>query len=192
MQGKKLSSKFYQRSALKVAPDLLGKYLVYGKKAAKIVEAEAYVGQNDLACHASKGKTKRNQAMFLEGGHTYIYLIYGIYYCLNIVTGRKDNPEAVLIRALEQENCDGPGKLCREFGLNRLHNGLDISTPLNINPEHGRGIDLRKDPIYIEDRGEKIPKNKIIKTARIGVEYAKNYAKKPWRFLIKDSLHPRK
>jgi len=172
----RLFRKFYERSALKVAPDLLGKYLVYKNKAAKIIEVEAYVGAKDLACHASRGKTKRNEAMFLEGGHIYIYLIYGIYHCLNIVTGKKDSPEAVLIRALEYENCDGPGKLCREFGLSRSHNGLD----------------LEKGPIYIEDRGVKIPKNNITKTLRIGVEYAGIYAKKPWRFLIKDVKIPRK
>ena len=171
-----LPKKFYLRPALNVAPNLLGKYLVYGKKAGKIIEVEAYVGTKDLACHASRGKTKRNEAMFLEGGHTYIYLIYGIYYCLNIVTGKKDNPEAILIRALEKENCDGPGKLCRAFGLSRSHNGLD----------------LEKGPIYIEDRGIKIPKNQILKTPRIGVSYAGSFAKKPWRFLIKDANLPRK
>ena len=164
-----LPRKFYLRPTLEVAKDLLGKYLVYKDKAGKIIEVEAYIGQKDLACHASKGKTKRNEAMFLEGGHIYIYLIYGIYHCLNIVTGKKDSPEAVLIRALEDENSDGPGKLCRVFGLSRSHNGLD----------------LRKGPIYIEDRGVKIPKNQILKTPRIGVDYAGSDAKLPWRFLIK-------
>ena len=173
MTHKKLSRKFYRRSALKVAPELLGKYLVYGKKAGKIIEVEAYVGQKDLACHASKGKTKRNEAMFLQGGHTYIYLIYGMYHCLNIVTGKKDSPEAVLIRVLEWENCDGPGKLCRKFGLTRAQNGLDLT----------------KGPIYIEDRGVKFAKNEIIRTPRIGVSYAGQWAKKPWRFLINNSQY---
>jgi len=182
-----LPRKFYLRPTLPVAKDLLGKYLVYKNKSAKIIEVEAYVGQKDLACHASKGKTKRNEAMFLDGGHIYIYLIYGIYHCLNIVTGKKDHPEAVLIRALEYEDCDGPGKLCRKFGLTRAQNGLDLTTPLKVNPEQSRGIDLTKGPIYIEDRGVIIPKNQIISTPRIGVAYAGKWAKKPWRFLVSDS-----
>ncbi len=166
-----LPRKFYLRPTLQVAQDLLGKYLVYKSKSAKIIEVEAYIGQNDLACHASHGKTKRNQAMFLEGGHIYIYLIYGIYHCLNIVTGKKDNPEAVLIRALGKEGCDGPGKLCRKFSLNKNHNGLDLT----------------KWPIYIEDRGEKVPPKDIGRAPRIGVDYAGKWAKKPWRLFIKNS-----
>lgn len=168
-----LKRNFYLKPTLQVAKNLLGKYLVYKDKSAKIIEVEAYIGQKDLACHASKGKTKRNEAMFLEGGHTYIYLIYGIYHCLNIVTGKREHPEAILIRALEYEGCDGPGKLCRKFGLKRAQNGLDLT----------------KGPIYIEDRGVKIAKNRIIGTSRIGVAYAGKWAKKPWRFLIKDSKY---
>ena len=166
---------FFERKTLKVAKDLLGCFLVRKISGRKIIgciiETEAYCGPEDLANHASRGRTKRTEVMFGPAGQAYIYLIYGIYHCLNIVTGKKDTPEAVLIRALEYENSDGPGKLCRAFGLSRSHNGLD----------------LKKGPIYIEDRGVKIPKNQILKTPRIGVAYAGSFAKKPWRFLIKDA-----
>jgi DNA-3-methyladenine glycosylase len=177
----KLPRQFYTRSTLTVAKELLGKYLVFKNKSAKICEVEAYIGQNDRACHASAGKTKRNLTMFYLGGHSYVYLIYGIYHCLNLVTEKEGFPAAVLIRALEYPNANGPGKLCREFAINLSHNGLDLTDS----------------QMYIEDRparhasqgdadgGE--PNPKIFKTPRIGVDYAGKDAKLPWRFCLKNS-----
>ncbi len=168
-----LPRKFYQKPTLKVAQELLGKYLVFKNMAAKIVETEAYIGQKDLACHASKGRTKRNEVMFGKAGYTYIYMIYGMYFCLNIVTGKIDCPEAVLIRALECAGCNGPGKLTRTFGLITKQNGLDLT----------------RSELYIEDRGEPVTRANIVQTRRIGVDYAGVWAKKPWRFIIKNSPH---
>lgn len=131
-----------------------------------ITETEAYAGFNDLASHGSKGMTKRNKAMFQEGGRAYVYLIYGIYHCLNLVTEKKDYPSAVLIRGLDYPNADGPGKLCREF---------------KIRKETHNGISLLGNVLWVEDRGLR-PK---IKTGRrVGVDYAGKCALWPWRFFI--------
>lgn len=183
----RLQRAFYLRPTLEVARDLLGKYLVFQNKSGKIVEVEAYIGHDDLACHASSGKTKRNEVMFFRGGHAYIYIIYGLYHCLNIVTEKEDFPAAVLIRAIELEGANGPGKLCRAFGLTRDHNGLDLTTTLKVNPERSRGVDLTKPPLYIEDREEQITQSQIAQTPRIGVDYAGKSAQLPWRFIIKNS-----
>ena len=174
----KLPRQFYLQPTLKVAQELLGKYLVFKGKSARIIETEAYIGENDQACHASKGRTKRTETMYLQGGHAYIYLIYGMYYCFNIVTEKAGFPAAVLIRALDLPNTDGPGKLCREFGLSKRQNGLDLTAS----------------ELYIEDRparrsfsegGGDIAK-KILKTPRVGVAYAGADAKKLWRFVLSD------
>jgi DNA-3-methyladenine glycosylase len=197
----KLKRKFYNRPTLTVAKELLGKYLVHkiGKKKliGKIVETEAYVGPRDLASHASRGRTKRTELMFGPPGHAYIYLIYGMYFCFNIVTERKDYPAAVLIRAIEPiplippllkgarvislplkkgelegvKPTNGPGKLCRY---------LQIDKRLN-------GIDLTGNVLWIEDRGVKIPKNQIDSARRIGVEYAGRWKNKKWRFYIESN-----
>lgn len=165
----KLSRSFYTRPTLQVAKELLGKYLVFRDKSAKITEVEAYIGQKDQACHAACGKTKRNEVMFKKGGFAYIYLIYGIYHCLNITTENEGFPAAVLIRAVDHPDANGPGKLCRYFGLTKVQNGVDIT----------------RSELYIEDRGDRIAKSQIIATPRIGVDYAGKDAKLPWRFLIK-------
>ena len=118
---KRLDRKFFNRNTVLVAKELLGKFLVrrIGKKIikARIIETEAYCGTKDLACHASKGLTERTKVMFGPAGFSYVYMIYGMYHCLNIVTEKEGNPSAVLIRALDCENCDGPGKLCRELKI---------------------------------------------------------------------------
>lgn len=176
----KLPRLFYTRPTLKVARELLGKYLVYKRKSARICEVEAYIGQDDKACHAHSGKTKRNEVMFRRGGHAYIYLIYGLHHCLNITTEKEGFPSAVLIRAVEhpqahgsvsaRQTLDGPGKLCRYFGLTKTQNGLDLT----------------RSKMYIEDRQENIRPNQIVQTPRIGVNYAGKDAKLPWRFTIRE------
>ena len=108
----KLPYEFYHRPCLEVARDLVGKILVCGDKKLRISETEAYCGEEDTACHAHKGRTKRTEVMYMEAGTIYIYLCYGIHWLLNIVTGEEDHPEAVLIRACLDAN--GPGKLTRK------------------------------------------------------------------------------
>jgi len=154
----KLKRSFYLRPTIEVAQDLLGKFLVrrYRGKIyqAEICETEAYRGFDDKACHGHKSRTKRNEMMFHHGGLAYVYLIYGVYHCLNLVTENKDFPSAVLIRGLDCKNCDGPGKLCRAFKITKKNcNGLDICS--NI--------------LWIEDRGAKV---KYEKLKRVGVDYA--------------------
>ncbi len=160
---------FYIRPTLKVARNLLGKYLVFGKRAGKIIEVEAYIGQDDQACHAARGMTRRNQVMFKQGGFAYVYLIYGIYHCLNITTEKSSFPSAILIRAIDNAYSNGPGKLCRYFGITRKDNGLDLT----------------RSDLYIEDRGVIILPKDIRQSTRIGVEYAGRSAKLPWRFCLK-------
>ncbi|MFA6410878.1 MAG: DNA-3-methyladenine glycosylase [Candidatus Buchananbacteria bacterium] len=175
----RLPQQFYNQPTLKVAQQLLGKFLVHkiGKKTiiSLITETEAYVGPKDKASHASRGKTPRTEIMFGQPGFWYIYLIYGMYYCLNVVTEKNDYPAAVLIRAvkLQPENnklkTDGPGKLCR---------ALKIDKKLNGQPAFG------KTSLWIEDNGLKIKPSQIKKAPRIGVDYAKEYKDKLWRFYL--------
>jgi DNA-3-methyladenine glycosylase len=186
-----LPRSFYDRDAIGVARDLLGKTLVRelgGERlSARIVETEAYVGPHDLACHASKGMTDRNRVMFGEPGHAYVYFIYGMYYCLNLVTGHAGYPAAVLIRACEplegievmrrlrkkaKKDLDlmsGPGKLCIALGIDRALNGADVCD--------GRGLFVLDAP----------PVKGIVSCKRIGVDYAGEYRDKPWRFYIKNN-----
>src|SRR5688500_18059222 len=129
---KKLPRSFYARDAQSVANDLIGSVLIRGNRRARIVETEAYIGEHDLACHASKGRTNRTEVMFGEAGHAYVYCIYGMYDMLNIVTGRIGTAQAVLIRAAEplddwDADLSGPGKLCRALGITvKKDNGLDL------------------------------------------------------------------
>jgi DNA-3-methyladenine glycosylase len=185
---KKLKRYFYNQPTLKVAKNLLGKYLVMksGKDllSGKIVETEAYIGKSDPASHAYRGVTPRNKIMFGKPGFAYIYLTYGMYHCLNFVTEKDGFPAAVLIRALEPEEgiemmmrnrkiseiknlTNGPGKLCQALELDRNLNGADLCS----NGE-------RK--IWVEDRKEK--PGKITSTSRIGIDEGKD---KKWRFYIK-------
>ncbi len=187
IRHKKLNRDFYLRPTLEVAQDLLGKYLVYNNNGQKIsvrlVEVEAYIGEDDPACHAAVGKTARNEIMYGTGGFSYIYFIYGMYNCLNIVTERVSYPAAVLIRGAEpiegieimQENypgakngryTDGPGKLCKALGLTREKNALDLTG----------------NSLYLENRDYKV--KKIIKTIRIGIKKA---TRCQWRFFDADS-----
>jgi DNA-3-methyladenine glycosylase len=185
---KRISKKFYIQPTLKVAKELLGKYLVrkIGKEklAGKIVETEAYIGPQDKASHAYCWKmTERNKVEYLEGGRIYIYLCYGMYWQLNFTTEKKGKPECVLIRALEPVSkyknlkeiknlTNGPGKLCRWLKLDKSFNGEELD---------------KSKRIWLEDRGEKIKKSRIKAARRIGIDYALSWAKKPWRFYIKDN-----
>ena len=121
---------FFLRPTLQVAKELLGKRMIFYDKSAIITETEAYIGTDDPACHASRGLTKRTEVMFRRGGYSYVYLIYGMYHCLNFVTEDAGFPAAVLIRGLltdNNEHFDGPGKLCRAFGITKDHNKIDIT-----------------------------------------------------------------
>ncbi len=173
--SKTLTRAFFNRPTLTVARALIGKYLVRenwnGRIAGKIIEVEAYVGGQDKACHASKGRTARTEVLFGPPGVSYVYLIYGMYHLLNVVTERVDFPAAVLIRAIEIEGAliDGPGKICRELDIDRSLNRLDMT--------EGRQL-------WFEDRGASGIRKKIGRFPRIGVEYAGSWAKKPWRFRL--------
>jgi len=192
--NKKLSRQFYRQPTLKVAKALLGKYLVrrigQQKLVGRIVETEAYLGYQDEASHAFGKITARNEIMFALAGFWYVYLIYGIFSCLNIVTEKKGFPAAVLIRALEpiegigtmkrlrkksnlRDLSSGPGKLCQ---------ALKIDRSLNKTKAFGQNCCL-----WIEQRKE--PNNfKIGSSGRIGVDYAGPYwASRPWRFFIKNN-----
>ncbi|MDP1845901.1 MAG: DNA-3-methyladenine glycosylase [Candidatus Moranbacteria bacterium] len=181
-----LPRKFYSRPTLKVAQDLLGCFLVrkYRGKIwrAMITETEAYVGEKDLACHASKGRTPRTEVMYGEPGHAYVYMIYGMYHCLNIVTEKKDFPAAVLIRAVEiidnppllnkervGVRLNGPGKLCKFLKIDRKLNKWDLT---------------KKDKLWLEHRGSKIKLDKIKKSKRIGIDYAQHCRESLWRFTL--------
>lgn len=193
MDERKLTYDFYKRNAIEVAKDLLGKYLIrkIGTKdiICKIVETEAYIGPEDKACHAyDNKKTKRTKSMFKSGGNLYIYQIYGIHYCLNIVTNLKEKPEAVLIRAIEPiegldiikrnrkiksekiENLtNGPGKLTKALLINKKFDGYNI---------------INGDEIYIiKPINEK--EKEIVQRKRINIDYAVEYKDKLWRFYIK-------
>ncbi len=187
-EGKKLKRGFYLRPTLVVAQELLRKTIVFhhpkGLLAADIVETEAYIGEDDPACHAAVGPTDRNSVMYGQGGHGYIYFIYGMYYCFNVVTERAGFPAAVLIRAVEPvcgedimaanspANCrlptNGPGKFCRAFGLTREHNGFDLTD--NI--------------LYLVERKSHPPDIGV--SPRVGIRRA---AEHPWRFFDRSSKY---
>ena len=173
----KLPRPFYDRDPRLVARELLGKWLVHHsaglERIGKIVEVEAYLGPHDLAAHSSKGLTARTRTMFGPPGHAYVYFIYGMYFCMNVVTEREGQASAVLLRALEPVQnlagkTSGPGLLCRAMGIDRRLNGHD----------------LLSDDLFVAapDVAEKIS---IVKRPRIGVEYAKHWARRHLRFYIK-------
>ncbi len=182
---------WFDRSALELAPELLGMKLIHelpaGRIVGRIVEVEAYLGPEDLAAHSSRGRTRRNGVMFGPPGHAYVYLVYGLHHCLNVVAGPGSKPEAVLLRAAQiVEGLDiarayrpnaaaprlaaGPGNLAAAFGIDR---GLD-------------GVDLLAGPLRLAF-GE-LPAA-VIRTTRIGVDYAGAWAAHPLRFLISDDPH---
>jgi len=167
----RISNSWFQcNDALFVAENLLGKTLVRKFDngeilSARIIETEAYLGAEDLACHASKGRTPRTEIIFGEGGKVYVYLIYGMYWMLNFVTGKDDHPQAVLIRGIE--NCIGPGRVGKLLKLDKSFYGEDMET---------------SNRIWLEDSAHD---GEIITTPRIGVDYAGEIWKnKPWRFVL--------
>ena len=170
--SKPLSSTFFNRPAEVVARELLGCILCV-KKDGKverhvITETEAYVGSHDLASHAAKGRTARTEVMFAKAGTIYVYLIYGVYEMLNIVTGEKDYPAAVLIRGAGP--WDGPGKLTKALGITRDLNGQKLG---------------QKNGLWVEEGPVKVAVDEIEITPRIGVAYAKEWADKELRFVLK-------
>ncbi len=195
LHGQRCERDFFARDTIKVAQELLGKVLVRvdNKKilAGRITETEGYVGKDDAACHASRGKTKRNEIMFREAGLAYVYLIYGMHACLNVVTEKKGFPAAVLIRALEpmigvkemrknrnldlDPSCEyklttGPGKLTQALQITRDLNGDDVTCSREI--------------MIWDDDYRPI---QVVSGPRIGVDYAGKDAQLPWRFGIKNS-----
>ncbi len=172
MTGKVIKADFFNRPTLEIAEDILGKYLV--RKTAsemfrsRITEVEAYAGFEDKASHAHKGLTKRNQVMYGPAGFFYVYLCYGMYWMLNIVTEKKGYPAALLFRGLE--NITGPGRLTKKLQIDSSFDGRKA---------------LKKNGLWFEDPGEKNIKYNITRTSRIGVAYAgKKWAGVPYRFIL--------
>ncbi len=169
MSAVKLSSDFFERDALEVAPMLVGKILVRknGDEIIKvrIIETEAYRGEEDKACHASKGRTQRTELLYSKGGTIYVYLCYGMHWLANVITGDIDCPQGVLLRA--GENYSGPAKLTKRLLIDKSFNGLDICT---------NGL------LWIEDDGRKF---EISTAPRVGIDYAGDeWKNKPWRFIM--------
>jgi DNA-3-methyladenine glycosylase len=168
---RKLPRSFYDRDTITVARELLGKLLVHGDRVGRIVETEAYLGPHDLAAHSARGLTKRNAVMFGPPGFAYVYMIYGMYFCMNVVTEREGHASAVLLRALEPVRgitgkTSGPGLLCHAMGIDRQRNGHD----------------LLSDDFYIAT-GQS-GHFRIVKRPRIGVDYARHWARRHLRFYI--------
>jgi len=164
---------FCSRDTVALARSLIGKYLVMDtgeeNRAFIITEAEAYDGPEDLACHASKGRTKRTETLFGPPGHWNVYLCYGVHEMLNLVTGPVDYPAAILIRGLDEVS--GPGRLTKRLGINRRFNTQRAS---------------EKTGLWLEDRGIRLGDSDIEATPRIGVDYAgDDWANRPYRFILK-------
>lgn len=190
----RLSQSFYTRDARLVGRDLLGQVLVTTidgvRTSGVIIETEAYLGEDDLASHSHRGPTGRNRSMFLPGGHAYVYFIYGMYYCFNVVTGLEGIGEAVLVRSIEplegietmrnrrnkqmQRAADltnGPGKLAIALGVDPRLNGADLATDQRV---------------WIE-RGEDVPEQLVQATPRIGITKSVEH---PWRWVRSNEVHP--
>lgn len=178
---KKCARSFYNRDTITVAKELLGKYLVHTHdhitQIGKIVEVEAYLGPHDLAAHSAKGRTERTKVMFGPPGYAYVYLIYGMYHCMNVVTEEEGHASAVLLRAIEpiqniSTRTEGPGLLCK---------AMHIDKKLNAH-------DLVSEQFYIAAKAHQEP-FVIVKKPRIGVDYAKHWAKRHLRFYIKNNKY---
>jgi DNA-3-methyladenine glycosylase len=184
---RRLDRAFYRRDVVEVARDLLGRALCRrlpdGRTLrGRLVEVEAYVGPRDRASHAWRGRTPRNGAMFEAGGVAYVFRIYGVHWCLNVVTGEQDVPHAVLLRAAESPapglSAAGPGLLCRAFSIDRSFDGASLLGP----------------DLWLEE-GVPFPDREVRRTARIGVDYAGAWARRQLRFVVKghpDASGPRR
>jgi len=170
----RLTSEFFRRDALVIAPQMVGKVLVRRFEDGQIsryaiTEVEAYRGEEDLACHASKGRTPRTDIMYSAGGCAYVYLIYGMYWMLNIVTGDLNSPQAVLLRGID--GCYGPGRLSRLLKIDKGFNGENFEDSQRM---------------WFEDSTQEYS---ILSGPRVGVDYAgEHWASIPWRFWV-DGLH---
>jgi DNA-3-methyladenine glycosylase len=184
-----LPARFYDRETEQVARDLLGKLLecrtAQGVATGRIVETEAYIGEHDLACHAAAGRTKRTEPLYGPPGRSYVYFIYGMYWCFNAVTRARDLPSAVLVRAIEPlsglplmrerrptarrdvDLTNGPGKLCLALGITGAHNGLPLQRP----------------PVLIRD-AEPVPDAGVTVTPRVGIRESADW---PLRWFVTDS-----
>jgi len=172
---------FYLRDVVEVAHALLGSFLVHAvagaERVGRIVEVEAYLGPRDLAAHASKGLTPRTRVLFGPPGHAYVYLVYGLHFCMNVVAGREGEATAVLLRAVEpvrELTCrgNGPGLLCRALGIDKRLNGHDlVSCDLFVAALPGA------------------PPGEVVTRPRVGVDYAGDWAGRPLRFYLKGSPH---
>ncbi len=176
--GARLPRAFFDRDPVVVAHEALGKHLVHVvggvQRVGRIVEVEAYLGPHDLAAHSARGLTPRTRVMFGPPGHAYVYLIYGMHWCMNMVTQAEGMASAVLLRALEpvrnvEGRTQGPGLLCKAMGIDgRLH-----------------GHDLLSDDLYVAEPPPGGPPIRIVKRPRIGVDYAGHWARRLLRFYIK-------
>ena len=173
----KLPRHFYDRETSLVAQELLGKLIVHKagnvRRIGKIVEVEAYLGEHDLAAHSTKGLTARTKTMFGPPGHAYVYLIYGMYHCMNVVTEREGHASAVLLRAVEpvknvEGRTQGPGLLCRAMHIDKRLNAHDLLSD-NFH-------------VAAPPASESFT---LVKRPRVGVDYAKHWAKRHLRFYIK-------
>ncbi|MBN2093882.1 MAG: DNA-3-methyladenine glycosylase [Candidatus Zambryskibacteria bacterium] len=174
-----LKPEFFERSAVEVAKNLLGCLLCVRKNGkvhkSKIIETEAYEGPNDLASHASRGRTPRNEVMFGKPGIWYVYFIYGMYNMLNIVCGKEGHPAAVLIRGVT--GFKGPGRLTKSLGIDRGFNGLESCRKIGLWIEAGNWPKIHG--------REKMDNRKIKKLPRAGVDYAGQvWSKKLYRFVL--------
>lgn len=166
----RLERDFFTRDVLEVAPSLLSKILAvrlndHILSRFRITETEAYRGEEDRACHAWRGRTPRTEVMYLEGGRLYVYLVYGMHWMLNIVTGEENDPQAVLIRGLK--DCSGPGRVTKTLGIDKSFYGEDLTTSRRI---------------WLEESGITPDYNT---GPRIGIDYAGDYWKsRPWRYVV--------
>jgi DNA-3-methyladenine glycosylase len=179
-EGRLLSSEFFDRDTLEVARDVLGKLLVRQVDGelrwGRLVEVEAYCGPEDRAAHSWRGLTPRTRVMFGPPGRAYVYFIYGMHHCLNLVTREEGVPQAVLIRALAPApgvgRCSGPALVCRSLAVDRALNGFPLEPP----------------ELYLLDDGFRPEPERVFQTPRIGVDYAGEWSRLPWRFCL-DSPH---
>ncbi|MFW6369410.1 MAG: DNA-3-methyladenine glycosylase [Myxococcota bacterium] len=177
-RGTRLPRDFFEADTREVARALLGKRLCHrlddgSLRSARIVETEAYHGFEDRASHAHRGPTPRNQVMFGPPGHAYVYLCYGIHHLLNFVTGETGFPAAVLIRGVDmplgfEEHGIGPGRLTKAMGISRRHDGADLCSCASV--------------LWLEDAPA--PPEKVRTSPRIGVDYAGEWARRPWRYYL--------